>query len=471
MSGGTWTIQNKRRPGAYINTKGATQAKPDTTIGRTLLINANPLNWGKNGVIELDYNSDFQSLLGAGINSDYFAALRETLKGALTVLLVNSNTGEKAMLADDKLPWSFTAKYAGTKGNDITVDVEKDPNDETKVTVTTLYQTKMVNQQVVRTTSAATLKSNNYVDVVLVPDATPDPAPEKGKIRATASTVGEDKLVALPVSSSYQLTGGTTTDDGDITEMVTTAMDSEQYNVVTTAGFALDSNIHALVAETTKKLREESGYKIRAVLPNNEGIYFDYEGVSVVGNGVELLDGTLLDTTTATGWFAGISSATGVGKSLTYATYPDAVAANPKLTNEKTISALDDGQIVFTTRRDDTVVVEQDINSLTTITDDKPIAFTKNRVIRTLDDIATDTADVFESQFIGKIDNNSTGRDLFKANRVSYLSTLNAAGIIQGFDAEDLTVEPGIDADSIVVTLGITPVDSMEKLYMTITVR
>ncbi|WP_203638888.1 phage tail sheath family protein [Levilactobacillus wangkuiensis] len=450
MAGGTWTTQNKRRPGAYINTKGVAQAKPDTTLGRTLLINSEKLNWGANGVTEVDAGTDFKAVLGTTL--DKLVTLKETLKGALTVLFLNTNSGEKATVAPEALPWAFTAKYAGTKGNDLTISVEKDPADTTLVTITTLFGTEVVNEQSLRTTNAAGLEANAYVDVAF-----------------TAEGAAE-KLDALSATTTYPLVGGTTKPT-DVTDVLNDVMGTENYNVVTTAGFAVDNDIHGLVAAATKRLREDEGYKIRAVVPGQEGgTKYDYEGVSVVNNGVELTDGTVLTTTQAAGWFAGASSAADEATSLTYTAYPDAVAASPKRTNEQTITALNAGQVVFTTRRDGTVVVEQDINSLLTVTDDKPKSFQKNRTMRTLDTIAMNTSESFEDSFIGKVGNDATGRGLFKADRATYLQGLADARVIQAFDPEDITVDPGTDADAIVVTLGITPIDSMEKLYMTINV-
>jgi len=459
--GGTWTTQNKRRPGAYINTVGASQPKTDTSLGRTLLVNDVSLNWGAKGIIELNSNSDFKALIGEPLNTPELGALRETLKGALTVLLLNNNDGEKATIANEALPWTFTAKYPGTKGNDLHVTVVKDPNDSTRITVSTIYETEVVDQQVIRTTTANGLKSNEYVDVEFTTDTVP----------GVEDKPATNKLETLANSTTYDLAGGTTK-EVDITELLNDVLETAQFNVVTAAGFEPKNNIHQLIATSVQRLRDDEGYKVRAVVPVYEGGYdYDYEGVSVVANGVVLEDGTQIDTTTAAGYFAGISSATDSSKSLTYSEYPDAVATNPSLNNELTIKDLNNGWIVFTAKRGGRVVIEQDINSLTTYSDKKPKDFSKNRIIRTLDQIATDSEDIFETMFIGRVNNDSTGRDLFKANRVAYMSNLMKAGIVADFDSSDLTVEPGNDRDSILVNLAVTPIDSMEKLYMTIVVR
>ena len=458
---GTWTTQNKRRPGAYINTVGASQPKADTSLGRTLLVSDVTLNWGSKGIIELNSNSDFKALLGEPLNTPELGALRETLKGALTVLFLNNNDGDKAAIANVALPWTFTAKYPGTKGNDLHVSVVKDPNDNTRITVSTIYETEVVDQQVIRTTTANGLKSNEYIDVNFTTNEVP----------GVDDKPATNKLEALANSTTYDLAGGTTK-PVVITDLLNDALETAQFNVVTAAGFEPKNNIHQLIATAVQRLRDEEGYKVRAVVPVYEGGYdYNYEGISVVANGVVLEDGTQIDTTTAAGYFAGISSATDASKSLTYSEYPGAVSTNPSLNNESTIKALNDGLIVFTAKRGGRVVIEQDINSLTTFSDKKPKDFSKNRIIRTLDQIATESEEAFEDMFIGKVNNDSTGRDLFKANRVSYMSNLMKAGIIADFDSSDLTVEPGNDKDSILVNVAVTPVDSMEKLYMTIVVE
>lgn len=470
MAGGTWTAQNKVRPGAYINTKSVANPKPDTSIGRTLLVGSAELNWGKKGVTEVDVNSDFLALLGTNLDDPKLRSLKETLKGALTVLYLNNNDGEKATVADAALPWNFTAKYAGIKGNNITISIEKDPDDETRITVTTLYGTKIVDQQIVRTITASGLEGNAYVDVAFTGDNT-DPTGTVNAVDGGAgfsATAGKDKLVALAASTTYPLAGGTT-EPAEMADLLGEALDTEAFQVVTTAGFEADNDIHELVATATKRLREDDGYKIRAVVPLLEGASkYDYEGVSVVTNGVALEDGTTLTNTEAAGWFAGASSAAKLDESLTYAEYPGAIGVYPKFSNEQIIRELQDGHVVFTARRDGTVVVEQDINSLITFTQDKQDEFHKNRTLRTMDAIATNTDDVFHRQFIGKVDNNATGRDLFKANRVAFLRELETGGAIRDFDPTDITVEAGNDRDAILVSLAITPVDAMEKLYMTI---
>ena len=68
------------------------------------------------------------------------------------------------------------------------------------------------------------------------------------------------------------------------------------------------------------------------------------------------------------------------------------------------------------------------------------------------------------------MDNNASGRNIFKADILSYLKELNRMGAIREVDPEDIVISEGNDIDSVVVDLGVQPVDAMEKLYMTVIV-
>jgi plasmid stabilization system protein ParE len=116
-------------------------------------------------------------------------------------------------------------------------------------------------------------------------------------------------------------------------------------------------------------------------------------------------------------------------------------------------------------------VVEKDINTLHTYPRDRSYVFSKNRAIRCLDDIATQVTSLFENTYIGKVDNNASGRTLFKGDIIQYLTRLESANAIQNLDSTaDVEVLPGGDIESVVVNLGVQPVDAMEKLYMTVVV-
>ncbi|MMZ64587.1 Phage tail sheath protein [compost metagenome] len=89
-----------------------------------------------------------------------------------------------------------------------------------------------------------------------------------------------------------------------------------------------------------------------------------------------------------------------------------------------------------------------------------------------MDAIANDLQRTFETQYIGKVNNDANGRNLLKAEAISYLDQMQGLGAIQNFDSQnDIEVLPGVDVEAVLINLAVQPVDSIEKIYMTITVR
>lgn len=115
-------------------------------------------------------------------------------------------------------------------------------------------------------------------------------------------------------------------------------------------------------------------------------------------------------------------------------------------------------------------MVEKDQNSLHTFTPNKGYLFSKNRPIRVLDQIGNDVKSLFNTSYLGKLSNNENGRNLFKADIAAYMLELERLGAIQNFNIDDILITQGTEADSILVQLAVQPVDSMEKLYMTVNV-
>ena len=96
----------------------------------------------------------------------------------------------------------------------------------------------------------------------------------------------------------------------------------------------------------------------------------------------------------------------------------------------------------------------------------------KNRTIRVLDSICNDIKDTFNTKYIGKVSNDEDGRNLLKADIISYMQNLESQGAIETFDTQnDITVLQGDNKDVIVVNVAVQTIDSMEKLYMTINLK
>lgn len=486
MAGGTWRIQNKVRPGVYINVKGDGKPVLTTPLGRLLMFQNKPLGWGKKGIIELTATSDFTALTGHKNTDEVLAPVHEALKDAETVLLLNDFDGGAKSTSTKEGVYTINAKYEGEQGNNISVSFAPSPlGDSAKtqdITVTTLFGTKQVDQAKItlplankEAITAAELTDekqlevhNDYVDITFGTNPADVTKELKGNGKYSLYTAIFNGLTQA--AANVSLTGGSNGTNKVVDDM-NDYLENEFYAVATTAGWDESSNIHKLLVEEIKLLRENVGIKVRGVVPNENGAVYNYEGISTVLNGYVLNDGTVITPNIAAARFAGMSASATPDQALTYTQLDDAAEAKPKLNNDKTIEALNAGQIVFTTRSGERVVIEQDINSLTKFTSIKPKDFSKNRIIRTLDEICTNTTQTFETSFLGKVSNNEAGRNVFKANRIGYLTGLQNQNMIRDFENSDLTLSQGDEKDAVLMELYVTPVDAMEKLYVNLIVR
>ena len=117
------------------------------------------------------------------------------------------------------------------------------------------------------------------------------------------------------------------------------------------------------------------------------------------------------------------------------------------------------------------VKVESDINTLVSFTSKRGKEFSKNRVLRVIDGVCADVKKVFDSSFAGVENNNTDGRNRFKATVCEYMTALMEKNAIENFVSDDVTVVMGAAKDEVKVNLRIQPVDSMEKADITVRVR
>lgn len=441
MAGGTFKSQNKIRPGAYINFKAV--AKPLSSLGtRGIVTMPVAMSWGAE-ITELLSSEllDGKSLpkIGYTAFNEESQIFREALKGCYKAIIYRLDTGGTKATAS-LLPLTATAKYEGIVGNEIAVSVVANGAD---FDVITLFRGIERNRQTVKTVDE--LIPNDYV---------------------VFSGTGD-----VVANAGVTLAGGL---NGTVnTETYATYLDKIKAYRWNTMGIPQDSSaVNANIITFITNMRENLGKKVQAVLYDATA---DYEGIITVNQGYKTVDETI-SPTTFVAYIAGLTAGSDVDASNTYhaingavsIVYPDGVTPYG---DEEIEEALKEGKLVLSTRQDGVIVIEQDINTLHTFTPDKGYAFSKNRVIRTLDEINNSTALLFEKSYIGKIDNNDDGRNIFKSDVISYLNTLQNISAIQNFDsATDIQIYAGEAIDAVVVDLTIQPVDSMEKLYMTVMV-
>ena len=438
MAGGIWIEQNKVRAGAYINVQTNGLVKEGVSNVGVIAL---PMQLGfapENEVIAIEKSDNIREKLGYELTAPELKLLREAFKRVNKVLVYRINLGGEKATAEICEGVTATARYTGTLGNTIIISIKANLKDIEKFDVVTYLNSALVDKQTVATTEE--LQDNAYVQFT-----------------------GEGVLATNAGATLQNGTDGTV-EVRNYTEMLD-ALSVQDFNALAVP--TKDETVKEACVGWARRMRDTEGKYIQVVVSE---LTADDEAVIDVLNGVILKDGTTIEPHEATVWVAAASAGAGVKSSNTYTTYEGAVDVTTRYTNSKIIEALQAGQYLFTPIRG-RVVVEQDINSLTTFTDAKNQWFAKNRVLRTLDDIANNTKREFEDNFIGKVQNNQDGRELFKINRINYFNNLQALGAIEEFQAEDIEVLAGKMKDSIVVNVAVKPVDAMEKLYMTVEVQ
>lgn len=438
MAGGTWITQTKARPGAYVNFKAAVET--DTGIAsRGVATMPLVMDWGPEEEVVEILSTDFAdgnatAKIGYGISAAESVLFRECLKNCYKLLAYRVDSG--GAKADATLgELTATALHPGTRGNALSVAVLAA---DTLFDIVTYLDDTEVDRQ--RVATIAALVDNDWVTFS-----------GTGDLAATVATDLEGGTNGTSNLAAYQ----------EYMEL----MKTYDWQVM---GFPVEvSGLPAAAEAYIRVMRETLGKKVQAVVYNDAA---DYEGIISTKQGYSTATETI-SATQFVAWATGASAGASIAASNTYAEITDAIDIVNPLSDAEIEAALAQGFMVISRRTDGVIVIEQDINTLITFDDDKSEVWRKNRFIRTGDEIANSVTRLFENQFIGKISNNAAGRDLFRQALVKYLNTVQAADAIQNFDAAEITVAAGTDADSIIVSMAIQPVDSMEKLYMTVEVN
>lgn len=437
----TWESQNKVRPGVYINTFAANHsivANPDRGVVALPL----ELNWGKEKqIVEIhaaDVNDVFGKL-GYHITDNELILVREALKRAETLLLYRVNTGIKATsIIGTNL--TATALYSGTRGNDISIEVQADVDHEGTFIVKTFVDGLMVDIQTV--SKVEDLQANSFVEF---------------------SGTGNLEVVAGTKLSGGSNTAVIANDYSDF--LIEVEKRAKEINTIGYTG--TDASIKELYRVFIERLRDEEQLKLQAILENYETA--DCEGIISVKNGVILADNTELAAKECVAYVAGATAGANVNESLTYAAYDGAIDVDIILTGREIEEELKKGNIVFV-RDGNKVKIEQDINTLTTYTTEKTAVFRKNRVIRVLDGFNKDVKRIYNDFFVGKVNNDESGRNALRNEIVKLGKYYESIGAIHNFVSEDVKVTKGLDSDAAIVTTAIQPTDSVEKIYVNVEV-
>ncbi len=429
LGGGAFLTQDKIIPGSYINfvsTSRANAALSDRGVATMPL----ELDWGVEGQVfkvnSVDFQKDSLKIFGYEFDHEKMKGLRELFKNIHTLYAYRLNGG--GIKATNTYA---TAKYAGTRGNDIKIIVKKNVDDENAFDVITALGSETVDKQTVKL--ATELIDNNWVTF--------------------------KKEASLEITAGVPLAGGTNKDiTGTEHSDYLAKIESYSFNaigVVTT-----EESIKSLYAAFVKRMREEVGAKFQAVIHNMPA---DYIGVINLKNKCKELEAGLVY------WVTGIVAGCAVNKSNLNKTYDGEFTVDADYTQTQLERAIQNGEFVLHYVGSDVRVLE-DINSMVTTSDAQGDVFKDNQTIRVIDQIANDIANLFTTKYLGKVPNDSAGRTSLWSDIVKHHEALQNIRAIEGFTDKDVTIDQGNDKKSVVVNDAITVVNTLAKLYMTVTV-
>lgn len=430
--GGTFLSYNKVIPGAYINFVSAAKATVNIS-DRGFAAIAMELDWGVEGDIFKVENGDFQTdtlkLFGYDYTHEKMKPLRDLFMKAQTVYMYRLNGGGVKASND-----YATAKYSGTRGNDITIIVKANVDEDDKKDVTTMIGEIKVDVQTV--TNSSELVSNDYVEF---------------KESELTETVGA------------KLTGGTNLASvtGTQHQAFLDLLESYSFNVLGCT--STDDIIKKLYVQWTKRMRDEIGVKLQCVVHR---VAADYEGAIKLQN--KVLDSGAPENALVY-WLTGAEASCVVNATLTNTKYDGEYTIDTKFTQSELAAGIKAGQLLFHNNAGEPYVLT-DINSLTTITVEKGEDFTSNQVIRVLDQIGNDIAMLFNTKHLGHTRNIESGREALWKDIVAHHQELERIQALENFDPKAVTVEKGPTKKSVIVNDPVTPVACMEILYMTVVV-
>ncbi len=445
MAGGTFDkLVGKVRPGTYIN---FTSTRHDTVgiseRGTTIIPLLNH-NYGPVGeFIQLNCGAPdaASAKLGYSIydkdENRQMLLIREAFKRASKVLVYRVNGGAAAKASSE--PLTATAKYPGSRGNQLSFTVAENPVSGFDVQV-----------------NLAGSKVAEYEGLATVEDLIAQDCPY-------ITFSGSGNLAAL---AGVNLTGGTDTEaeNADVTKFLD-SVESVKFN---TLCFPITEAALQSAAKTKiKYMRESMGKGVQVVMPNT--VSNDYEGVINVTNSV-VVDEQDLTVAEACAWVAAATAAAKNTDSNTDVAYEGATAVVGTKSHEEAVAATNNGEFFFSISEAGAVVVEYDINSLTSFANGKDKTYRKNRVIRVFDTFA----EALQLNFPpNKYNNSADGWDIMEGIGRSLLKQFADAGAITNVDYDnDFLVDRQLSqGDETFFNVGLQPVDSAEKLYFSIATR
>ncbi len=440
MAGGTFNKQvGKTRPGTYINFESTRQDVLGISERGVVLIPLIDHTYGPEKEFLTLTNAspdEHYAKLGYSIYDDNYSMLliREAFKNASKVIVYITSTGAKATAMGGGV--KATAKYGGTRGNDLKYSISSNPLSGFDVII---YLGDSVVEFFENIEDILNLSASEYI------------------------TFEEDGT--LEEAAGINLTGGTKviTTNIEVSEFLD-KMENIKFNSL--AFVVDDETLQEACKSKIEYLRNDIGKGVVACVPNYMA---DFEGIINVTSDVVVNDNEL-SAKEVCAWSAGVSAGAGNTTSNTYVKYEGATSILNAKTHDQAVTAIKNGEFFFSYSENGEVVVEYDINSLTTFKDKKDKTYSKNRTIRVFDTFAESIQLNFPPN---KYDNSPTGWEIMEGIGKVILKQFFDAGAIKNvdYDADFYVDRTASTGDEVYFNVGLEPVDSAEKLFFTIKTR
>ena len=439
LGGGTWLVQNKVLPGSYINFSSIAKASA-TLSDRGYAAAPFVLSWGPENEVFAVTSGEFQknskAIFGYSYDHPKMLALREIFLHATTVYCYRLGLGAKTAACT-----LASAKYPGIRGNDISIVVAPNVDDDTLWDVTTYLDGIAQDTQTVAT--AEDLTGNDWVDF--------------------------KKAATLEATAGMPLEGGSDVDTitGDSHQAFLDKIEAYAFNAMCCP--AADPTIVRLYASYTQRVRDEVGAKFQLIAWQPSTV--DYEGTIGVWN--EATHSTIegVDKHAIVYWATGAHAGVAVNKSLTNAKYDGELTLNTDYTQAELTAALKAGKFMFHNVNGLTRVLE-DINTLLTLSDTKGEVFQSNQTMRVCDQIANDIAVLFNERYVGVVPNDASGRSALWGDITHYIKQLEDIRAVENFDPDTVSCEQGDKKKAVLVTVnGLNIINAMAQLYMSVIIQ
>lgn len=442
--GGSWDgNENKIIPGVYqrYSSNAGVTIQPST---RGIVTIPLALSWGPVGVVQtIDAGADLTPYTGYDSIDAHNRWAQEMLKGTnrtsapyrILLYRLSGTGGKEATVTTGSL--TATAKYPGTRGNDITIVVTDLTEPEDSFQVSTVVDGRIVDSQIIETINQ--LVTNDWVTF--------------------SGTGAPTATVGAPMAGGADPTAAAT----DYSDYLT-AIEPYRFDAMVYDGS--DATVKTALLSFIKRYFDDNGRQgqlVAADLTNPDSRWAN----NVIDN-VRMDDGTELTPQQVCWWAGGALAGAQYNEDLTGANYPGAVAVITKRTRSELEAAIQAGQWVLQDDGNGTVSVVYDINSLVTYTSDITEPYHLNRTMRVAMVSGNDINDRFSTRFKGVEDNDDAGRMNIKTTLVSYLLTMQDNKGIKDFAGkDDVQVTQGTKKDSVRVDAKLWPVGATNFIYVT----